>query len=571
MKKSIVLSLCALAAIACTKEFTPIDETACDVVVAPATINASISNPTKLGVDNSLNLFWEEGDQIRCRMSGLTWGTDQYDLFTAVKEGDGLKFVCEGFHFTGLQNAFLFSSMEGTYDGTGSSIFKYPWPSDQSGFLEDLRYYSVMWGNVDKTKNPIIEESDKTYTMSVNFTPMFCLLKFNVAEGLGVARIEVKGDSFLGGRLTIQSSRLGNPGPSFGTGGFAFYSSADNATLFDTISINRDGDEISGDVYVSLCPNSYNSEYGEYENLTKNLTVIFYDEDDEILGQLTKALTTPIRNAQIKNLGNVTGFNFKEPEAPEAGEFNPSITAVKSTADKNFMPKFIGYADSKYIDEGAKFYYEIGADMDAVATPTTASAEIPESGLPVDVASAYDIKYAKVLCTCPGHDDIYIKAVIRHWLFGKGYTLATGNGLDIPFAPGNADASYLSTPAFKSNSSTYLTAQALMGGNVSLYSKSHAGSNDKTFNLVVGDEIITSLACSGGTYSSSNPAFITTPLVEAEAGTDCKLEMKTPATASRNFYVWDYAIVEQQTFTPSLSPAAAASIDGLKSGAKYNF
>lgn len=563
MKKTIILSLCALVALACAKETAPVSAEFGQAITVPAEIEATI-DATKLGLDNSLNLFWQPGDEILLRMSGATWTeANNCNIFTAVQEGDKLTFKGElqyvagknGFLYAAASNRSIFPVL------SSSSQFNYNWYSNQSGLLEDLGKYSVLWAKTDGTKPYGIVKDGDIYKISANFTPFFCLLKFNVAEGLGVAKIVIKANNTLGGEVTIVCSRATSTG--FGPATqFALYGSSATYPQFNEITINRDGDEITGDVYVSICPNDYAD--GDFINAASEYTFTFYDEDDEKLGDFTRTLTTPLRNAQIKNLGNVTTFEKKP-----VTDFKPVIVAKRSSEDKSFAPQFIASADESLT--GAKYYYEMGSSLGAVATPTTASAEIPETGIPVDVTVAYDIQYVKVLATCPGHDDVYIQAAIRNWKFGEGFTVASGNGLEFPDTFEAANELYLKTPTLNGLSKTDMTASTILGGKVSFVLKAHNATGKKNFNLFLGDQMVYSLVCTSNLYTSSDPAFVMTNGVSAAAGTTCKIQLEIPDSNGRVFYIWDYAIIEQDTFTPAAAPQASATINGLTNASQYNF
>lgn len=416
MKKimNFVAALAVVLPVSCTKDMAIQDNEISQKSGIRVVMNATAGDPASKMLLDGNQFEWENGDQIRFRYTGATYDeTTPYGVLTATSTGSAVTFEGEltGINMsseTQVNNMYVFSSIDGAF--TGASTYYKDIPAQQTGLISDLKKYAFwsVWVTKGMQKFTETDANGLPVELNINATllPKFSIIKLNVPASLALTSMKLEAESDIAGRVTINAAR--NPNYSSGTSAHLSRSNG-----IKTITVSNDNKIISGDVYIVVAPDTYDSSaeltstsFDKYCCSTESLKFTFVNSNGEV--SYSRSLTDPIHCGELKDLGSLPA-NMMTPVV-EAGTLSLTSAASLTVGVSNPNP-------------GCRYYYEIGATKDACATPTTASAEFdPATGFSPEVTGNFDRYFIKVLAHTedPAYRDAVMTASLRNWKFYQG-------------------------------------------------------------------------------------------------------------------------------------------------------
>lgn len=519
--KKIFYFAAALAVIlpsSCTKEIATL-EVAPQAKTVKVTINATANdNPVSKVALDGYQFKWEEGDKLKFRWANNILGAYEdkngCEIVSAV--GNGANVAFEGQVRYAVESVYAYFSNSGSFHSTTSTMYCHDIPSIQTGRKEDLEdniaYYARIHKNniaFNKEINPETGVEEVTsIDFDANMSPAFALLKLNVPAELALTKItlEAESKSYISGRTYIQPHRTWG---TFGDGSSFFHRPpvSDDCHQGETITIYRDGEVISGDVYITVAINKYDEDKMNYCCTTNSLSFTFTN----IAGDLkyTHSLNEPIYLGTIKDLKSLP-----------ATVMSAGILGLLSGNKEEIT---VGI---KAPNPGYKFYYEIAASSEDCSTPTSNSAELDAAnGFALTVSDTFVRRYIKVLAKSQveGLDDCFFEGSLRSWRFKEGSTvlepLSTWTQQSTPFTTtdglyiansksGNINYKYVESIAGIKLTTSYVSINALPENESKFWMNFYVGSDKRGYNLNVGNATggrntyngyATSQAVTGGT------------------------------------------------------------------------
>lgn len=355
MKKYICIFAAFAAVLSCQKE-TPVIPSSTETLSVPATLE--IINPmTKVGIGTD-RYVWTEGEQIYIRQYNSN-NTDKGNVTAPNNELTYSTADGNSSNFSGnIQMPYKTSSWYAFYpvsavylnDTGSSSKIKITLPSKQTGTFEDYGNYKGLdkclfmknsddEGNiacsliVDKELSKINQDNERMYssvvfeqtTMSV-ITPV---VKLTIPEELGIKRITFMAYN-NNGETSTPCKICGASNITFSTMQFNKEPGYAANDTYDNITIYRNHEVISGDVYIAIYPDqpataisSANELYFKFEKGASSSA--YYVE-------ITKPITNQLTGAKVLNLGTVpTDLKFINPNASSQASVNFSGTVPSTT------------------------------------------------------------------------------------------------------------------------------------------------------------------------------------------------------------------------------------------------
>ena len=403
MKKLTFILAAAAILASCAKEAAPefIKGT-----TYPVVFNAGSPEITsKLSLDG-VSFKWAAGDQVFVRVpSAAEWDSEGkvYDILTASGAGSSVAFTGE-FHYADTKNVYCFYAKGAQFIGANASQLTKTVSATQSGKLEDIQENAILWETV-KAENVVKggTEAAPTYSISGTMKPHFAIVKFNVAESLGVKQIVINGTS-LAGIISISTAKT------YGTIGATSSNFMQISSPASAITISRNGETISGDVYAVVLPDAFDEECEYYYNSTEALKITFTNASGSE-ASVSKALKNFIVNGQLKNLGSVTALDFAK----------PAVSGGRLCLVADNQHNQISVTDTL---AGCKYYIEQQGEDGLVKDPVAGVSPYFYASLGYCLSGSEKrlTTYFKVLVHTddPNYSDAILKGYYRQWTLYKG-------------------------------------------------------------------------------------------------------------------------------------------------------
>lgn len=361
--KYIFAAAAAFAAISCAKDNTAVVETA-EKHIVRTTIEVTTDALTK--ADFNLNkdetayqVSWENGDKVLVLQQG---GKDAGG--TAVHETAMNEFTYGNGAFQGdIENPRAGSKWHAFYpygiftDFSSTAHIVYATlPDSQTGEKSNFNNGYIMYKlNVDpQSETPagqpattLIDDVSLSFTMK-GFSS---IIKLNVPEALNLKKIELTATDAdgtavaLAGKIKLQTAK-GDKGMINGGEGKV------NRGNKSKITVENDNDKISGDVYIYLLPDSYNSDAEPYYSSAAKLNFSFTNADGAVCDKVVDIDPGhPLRGGVLHNFGSLPEvlpfpFDFQLTVDPEDDFKVVPINAPTGTTFKYNFTK----GDTEYKD-----------------------------------------------------------------------------------------------------------------------------------------------------------------------------------------------------------------------------
>lgn len=412
MKKILYFAaaLAVMVTVSCNKEMNPSDGISQEGNTVKVTMKATADDLLSKVTLSGKRFEWEVGDQLQ-----TTYYTGS--PLTAISAGSGATFEGEASEFPSTKgNMYVFYTVGGTVDGARCIQDV---PSTQSGLSTDIKNYGI-WSSwvtranqryLDADGNVISQGIPSSVEIDAEMVPNFSVLKFTAPQELGLTSIAITADAEIAGTLNINAARkpttTGNDSPE------DRISRPTDSEQYSTITVSRNGEVISGDVYVVIAPDAFDFEsdptetsWELYYNTATTLKFTFTNDSGEEAEYEAK-LANPIQMGELKNLGSFP-VNIMTPRV-EAGELRLTDATTLTVGVENPNP-------------ACTYHYEIGASKTECKTPTTASASFdPSKGFCPAITGPFDRYFIKVLAHTDeeGYRDAVLTASLRNWQFKK--------------------------------------------------------------------------------------------------------------------------------------------------------
>lgn len=355
------------------------------------TVKASASDE----LSQAIGGLWKSGDVLKMRLNGDVYESTD-DCLNLVSASEGSTDVL----FTGAvpsyrvsDDAYLYFSTGGEFASTG--YVKYI-PAIQSGKLEDVLdnvlYYT--WARRDAIN---LDPDGESLEINAKMLPMAAVMKIKVPEELQARNVRIKSTSHISGTVTV------NPQMGWGSLGPNALLAVEGQS--DVIVIDSE-EPVSGDVYIVVMPDAFDSQSDEYCNLAQIITF----SCDYYEGDLTKryVLNDYLVCGSITDLGVLP---MPTPKIPVEGG------TLKMMPDA-FLT--IGVSEA---NPDCEYYYELGTSEETCPTPTVNSAKFdPQTGFTPEITDHFHRYFIKVLAHPLDTDykGVVLTASLRNWKFTKG-------------------------------------------------------------------------------------------------------------------------------------------------------
>ena len=403
-------ALAVMVTVSCNKEMNPSEGVSPEGNTVKVTMNATTADQLSKVTLNGKRFEWEVGDQLQ---TSYYTGTP----LTAISAGSGATFEGEASGFPASKgNMYVFYTVGGTVSGANCTK---EIPSVQSGLSTDIKNYGV-WSSwvtpsnqhyFDAEGNEISSGTPSSVEIDAEMVSNFSVLKFTVPQELGLTSIAITADAKIAGTLKVFAAR--KPTTTGSSSPADRISRPTASGQYETITVSRNGEVISGDVYVVIAPDAFDSEptptetsWELYYNTATSLNFTFTNESGN--AEYQARLSDPIQMGELKDLGSLP-VNMMTPRV-EAGELRLTDATTLTVGVDN--PNL-----------ACTYYYEIGASKAECKTPTTASASFdPLEGFCPEITGSFDRYFIKVLAHTedPSYRDVVMTASLRNWKFYQG-------------------------------------------------------------------------------------------------------------------------------------------------------
>ena len=391
-------------------------------VQAQCIINASVEDISKLAL-SGLNFTWDAGDKLLVRLANTAstvFPGDVYgcEKFTASTSGASTVFTGKFEHYdisaaTAPENTYCYYATDGRWLTSTSPFYYKTVPTTQTGLLADIKDNILLYGACGKGNITLVKDADEVpvgYSFDIKLHPFFTVLKINVPASLNLTELKLSSESAIAGTFGIKpmGRTYGTMQPDV-TDGFLDRGHSVTSNEYE-ITVSRGGETISGDVYIVVIPDAFDSEANEYYCDTDKLTFTLTDANGGTT-TFTNYLNGKIYCKTLKDLGTMPS------------SFTPSIEAGALCLLDDTSLK-VGVANAS---ASCTYYYETATSKSALAIPTAASTQFdPATGFEITSTGSYDAVYVNVLAKSndPAYSSRYLTGVVRNWNFKSGTPVA---------------------------------------------------------------------------------------------------------------------------------------------------
>lgn len=428
-------ALAAILPVSCEKEMTAPQGDALEGNTVKVIMNATAEDPASKVLLNGNLLSWEVGDELKCRWGNASayGGSLACDVLSAASAGTGAMFTGEfdADYFPGVdsqgalnQHLYVHYSTDGQFTSANGIQYRKDLSSEQTGKKADLKNHLSFSSWVTKTMMTY-DATEETVSFDAEMMPHFAILKMSVPVELGVKSISLEAESYIAGRIQIYPARKPGQNGGIGSSALVYRPTGTDIPQSNIINVSDDGNVISGDVYVVVLPDAYDTEagtasYANYYCSTEKLKITIAGDNGSAVFE--KTLKDKIHCGDIKDMGTFPVTSF-------------SALTIKSS-DSDSMTMAVNGSNDK-----CSYYYEVGATEEDCADPTIDSDSFdPEEGFELAMTSEtfVDKYFVKVLVCCDNekHNRV-IKGSVRLWSF------RTGNDAGVKLADAYAGNSLL--------------------------------------------------------------------------------------------------------------------------------
>ncbi len=511
----------------------------------PVHVTMSASNHmTRLQIAGN-HLLWDVNDQVRLRWADVRYASvSDCELLSSSSSGATADFSGEFQTYCDDKNLYAYFCPGGFFNSAKSTMFNAEVASVQTGRVEDLKDNVVLYSWIKKADiGKVLRWTDSALEFSAEMLPAFAILKMNVPVGLGITSIVVEAESALSGRIRIAPQQSWG---SIGETGLFYRPEGDGIPQSGTIVIGDGNKVLEGDVWIVVLPDEYDAELGNYCCSTGSLKLVFRNSYGRAV--YSKSLNSKIENGAIKDLGTI----------PDDVVFYPTLDASLKLMDGRYPPVIA--LDTASVSAGAAekaefFYIRSTTGFDSMGEPDIYDTRLSSGGIIMDTQNSCDRLYIKVLGRCDGFEDVYIKAVVRNWIFDRNYIApraleSSFAGLDVVLEKKYQEATdeldeMVTYPrvGYVGVNTGRAMVQPLLGGDGWMYADFFGGSfKNTTFTMSAGDRQLYSITMPGAAYYYENSIRKSVPT--GEIGLDDILNY------SWSFKLWmvDMALLEVQRY-----------------------
>lgn len=426
MKKYIfpLVAIVSLFSVSCSKELPAEKENGNgnQTDQLQCVINASVEDISKLAL-SGLNFTWDAGDKLLVRLANTAstvFPGDVYgcEKFTASTSGASTVFTGKFEHYdisaaTAPENTYCYYATDGRWLTSTSPFYYKTVPTTQTGLLADIKDNILLYGACGKGNITLVKDADEVpvgYSFDIKLHPFFTVLKINVPASLNLTELKLSSESAIAGTFGIKpmGRTYGTMQPDV-TDGFLDRGHSVTSNEYE-ITVSRGGETISGDVYIVVIPDAFDSEAKEYYCDTDKLTFTLTDANGGTT-TFTNYLNGKIYCKTLKDLGTM-------PETFKASIDAGALCLLDDTTLK------VGVENAS---ASCTYYYETATSKSALAIPTTSSAQFdPAEGFAISSANSYDAVYVNVLAKSndASYSSRYLTGVVRNWNFKSGTPVA---------------------------------------------------------------------------------------------------------------------------------------------------
>ena len=297
---------------------------------------------------------------------------------------------------------YAYHAAEGAFVSKSSAAFRANVPSEQSGRLDDISDYALLYSTIKK--EDIALQGTESRASSVNMTgsmqPFFAVLKLGVPSSFGYTQLKMEASGAVAGHVQLNPQKVWG---SLGSGGFAYRPTGTGLSQKTSVVISDNGRVLGDEVYVVIAPNVYDETIGNYCSTAQTFKFTLTGPGGDVTFE--KQLNEKIVNGTLVDLGDIPGR---------------AIDVALKIVDSSDSPFLVldSTAISNSISYGARYYFITGTDgFDALPDPTDSDAQLTSDGISIPVQNSSDRLYIKVLGCCDGCEDVALKAIVRNWKY----------------------------------------------------------------------------------------------------------------------------------------------------------
>lgn len=480
-------------------------------------------------------ITWDKDDVLMLRWMDRTYpDASEGELLSSVESGGSVRF--EG-RFSEYKETDLFAyhAAEGTFVSKTSVAFRGNLPSKQTGRLEDISDYAILYSVIKKGDFSLESSGDKVTAMNITGTmqPFYAVLKIAVPSSLGYTQLKMEASSAVAGHVQLNPQKTWG---SLGSDGFAYRPTGTGAIQKTSIVVSDNGRVLGDDVYIVIAPNLYDAAEGNYCSTAQSLKFTLTGPSGDVTFE--KSLDKTIFCGELMDLGSVPGRSIQV--ALKVTDYNDSPTLVLDS---------LSVANS--ISYGARYYFITGEDgFDNLPEPTDSDAPLATDGISIPVQNKSDRLYIKVLGRCEGCDDVALKAIVRNWKYDINYISPTElhteyDGLDLQISKAWSDEmctdgriGYLGCQAGKAVITPELRGTGWLNANF------FAGSFATTFKMLNGTRQLYKIDMPAQTYYSDNDIMKSVRLEQVDPS------QKVVGEWSYRIWLRNMIFLEQEPYIP---------------------
>lgn len=405
-------ALAVMVTVSCNKEMNPSEGVSPEGNTVKVTMNATAGDPMSKMLLNGTQFEWEEGDEVLFRWSNRNAdncsyvSTTDWEILTAKNNGVYATFEGNAV-LADNETIYAYYSKGGDFRTQYGVMFRRDIPDIQTGAIEDLKDNLLFYSYIHRNKIKFNKEEEVVTSIEFDaaMSPAVGIVKMTVPAELNLTQIDVESNSIIAGRIYLQPQKTWG---TYGDGNSFFHRppAGDEIPQSKTITIKRNGDIISGDIYIVVAPNAFDTVANNYCCSTEMLKFTFTDSEANTCSH-EASLNGKIYVGSCKDLGSLP-TNIMTPKV-DAGTLSLLNTTALTVAVNDY-------------NSDCTYYYEVGTSPENCKTPTVQSATFdPATGFTPTVSSDFERYFIKVLAHYNGTEyrDVILRASLRNWKFNQ--------------------------------------------------------------------------------------------------------------------------------------------------------
>ena len=358
--------------------------------------------PACLVVSADDMISWDGDERIMLRWAGKTYSTvSECEYLSIIESADEVRFEGELSEYK-ASDMYAYHAADGAFVSKSSVAFRANVPSEQSGRLDDISDYALLYSTIKKEDIALqgTESSASSVNMTGSMQPFFAVLKLGVPSSFGYTQLKMEASGAVAGHVQLNPQKVWG---SLGSGGFAYRPTGTGLSQKTSVVISDNGRVLGDEVYVVIAPNVYDETIGNYCSTAQTFKFTLTGPGGDVTFE--KQLNEKIVNGTLVDLGDIPGR---------------AIDVALKIVDSSDSPFLVldSTAISNSISYGARYYFITGTDgLDALPDPTDSDAQLTSDGISIPVQNSSDRLYIKVLGCCDGCEDVALKAIVRNWKY----------------------------------------------------------------------------------------------------------------------------------------------------------